>query len=252
MHARVNGYGCPPLFKPPMRRHIITNEQEEQFEAFMADKANVNISSYKIHNKTGLPLLYLNNHKEALWQKFHVQYPNGIGRTTFFNKLHNGPFVYREDLGGLCLTCNQYGFEMFHELSNHIIKEVENNEQKTYYIKKIEMVQRFLRREYCNHLKVSLTGHVEHDVCINHCLPYTFGQCNQKHTIECEKCSELFILFNQIKTELPHSFLTIDELQKQAEFYLSHQTRKIYLNHQFNANLLELDEYGAIIIVDYT
>ncbi|CAG8519542.1 4205_t:CDS:2, partial [Scutellospora calospora] len=103
MHARVNGYGCPPLFKPPMRRHIITNEQEAQFEVFIADKTN---------------------------QKFHIQYPNGIGRTTFFNKLRNSPFIYREDLGGLCLTCNQYGFEMFHELSNYIIKEVENNEKK--------------------------------------------------------------------------------------------------------------------------
>ena len=95
----------------------------------MADKANVNMSSYKIHAKTGLPLLYLNNHKAALWKKFHQQYPNRMGCTTFLSRLRNGPFVYRENLGGLCLTCNQYEFEMFHELSDHVIKKLENEKK---------------------------------------------------------------------------------------------------------------------------
>ena len=108
-----------------------------------------------------------------------------------------------------------------------------------------------MRRDYCNHLKVSTNGQVSHDVCINHCLPYAFGECNHQHTIECADCSKLFTLFNQLKTELPHSFSVIEELQKQAEYYLSHQTRKLYLNCQFNANLSELDEGGAVIVVDY-
>ena len=106
MHARVNECRGLPMHKPPIKRHVITNEKENQFETFMADKANVNMSSYKIHAKTGLPLLYLNNHKAALWKKFHQQYPNRMERTTFLSRLRNGPFVYREDLGGLCLTCN--------------------------------------------------------------------------------------------------------------------------------------------------
>jgi hypothetical protein len=33
--------------------------------------------------------------------------------------------------------------------------------------------------------------------------------------------------------------------------YLAHQTRKAYLNAQFNAILRKLDDYGTIIIVDY-
>jgi len=32
---------------------------------------------------------------------------------------------------------------------------------------------------------------------------------------------------------------------------LSYQTCKVFLNAQVNANLLDLDEKGAIIIVDY-
>ena len=78
MHARVNGYRDLPMYKLPMKWHVITNKKENQFKTFMADKANVNMSSYKIHTKIGLPLLYLNDHKEALWQKFQLQYPNGM------------------------------------------------------------------------------------------------------------------------------------------------------------------------------
>src|SRR5436190_22207581 len=43
----------------------------------------------------------------------------------------------------------------------------------------------------------------------------------------------------------------IIEYQEQLTCYLAHQTRKAYLNAQFNAILRELDDYGAIIIVDY-
>ena len=32
---------------------------------------------------------------------------------------------------------------------------------------------------------------------------------------------------------------------------MAHQTRKVYLNAQFNAHLGELDEKGAVIVVDY-
>ena len=43
----------------------------------------------------------------------------------------------------------------------------------------------------------------------------------------------------------------IRELKDQIFYYLSHKARKVYLNAQVNANLLDLDEKGAVIIVDY-
>jgi len=49
-----------------MRRKIIPQEYEDQFEWFMSNKENVNLSSYKIDIKTGLPLKYLSDQKEAL------------------------------------------------------------------------------------------------------------------------------------------------------------------------------------------
>ncbi|GBC00587.1 hypothetical protein RclHR1_03900004 [Rhizophagus clarus] len=45
-----------------------------------------------------------------------------------------------------------------------------------------------------------------------------------------------------------------DDLQDMKEhllYYLAHQTRKVYLNSQFNANLLALDDKTALILVDY-
>ncbi|RHZ80645.1 hypothetical protein Glove_134g145 [Diversispora epigaea] len=43
----------------------------------------------------------------------------------------------------------------------------------------------------------------------------------------------------------------IVENREKLQYYWAHQVHKTYLNAQFNANLLLLDEKGAIIIVDY-
>ena len=38
---------------------------------------------YKVDAKTGLPILYLQDTKTALWDCFSEAYPNGMHRTTF-------------------------------------------------------------------------------------------------------------------------------------------------------------------------
>lgn len=43
----------------------------------------------------------------------------------------------------------------------------------------------------------------------------------------------------------------IQEYQDRIFYYLAHQTRKTYLNAQFNAALLDLNEDGALLVVDY-
>jgi hypothetical protein len=58
-------------------------------------------------------VLYLQDHKQALWEKFHEQYPNGMHRTTFMMRLDGKRFVYKEDLGGLCSECNECGYQVF-------------------------------------------------------------------------------------------------------------------------------------------
>jgi len=45
------------------------------------------MSSYRVDLKTNLPLLYLKDDKEALWQKFKATYPDGIKRTSFMARL---------------------------------------------------------------------------------------------------------------------------------------------------------------------
>jgi hypothetical protein len=109
-----------------------------------------------------------------------------------------------------------------------------------------------LKREYELHLTVNSDGTTTHNPCINHCLFFAFGTCNEQHTHTCSDCDALFQFFVDIEKNTPDNIHEeISESRDQIFYYLSHQTRKVFLNSQFNANLLDLDEKGAIIIVDY-
>ena len=100
--------------------------KEKQFELFFTDKANVNMSSYKVDAKTQLPVLYLKDQKNALWEKFSAIYPDGMKRTSFMARLQNSHFKYREDLGGLCLTCNDYGYQPLENLIELVTMNISN------------------------------------------------------------------------------------------------------------------------------
>jgi len=81
---------------------------------------------------------------------------------------------------------------------------------------------------------------------------YAFGECNASHTYTCDECQEIFQFFQDLKANLDPSYHEkIQELQDRILYYLTHQTRKTYLNAQFNAALLDLNEDGAILVVDY-
>jgi hypothetical protein len=125
----LNGPGCPPIEKPQIHRNRFSEEAKKQFENFFSDKSIVNMSSYKVDSKTGLPVLYLKDTKDALWDKYSITYPNGIKRSSFMTQLKSQRFQYREDLGGLCSTCCHYGYNVFEDLihlvsSNNLDKEL--------------------------------------------------------------------------------------------------------------------------------
>jgi hypothetical protein len=84
------------------------------------------MSSYKV-DKNGLPILYLQDGKNALWEKFSETYPNGMKRTAFMARLQDGPYRYRADLGGLCSACAEYGYAVFETLSNLVKTHVTDN-----------------------------------------------------------------------------------------------------------------------------
>jgi hypothetical protein len=91
------------------------------------------MSSYKVDSKTNLPVLYLKDTKEALWEKFKSTNPDGIKRTTFMARLADGPYVYRKDLGGLCSICNEYFYEIFSTLNSIIQLNITDHEEKVIY-----------------------------------------------------------------------------------------------------------------------
>lgn len=45
--------------------------------------------------------------------------------------------------------------------------------------------------------------------------------------------------------------MTLEESKEKLVYFLAHQARKTYLNAQFKAQVLKLDEKGALILADY-
>ena len=68
-------------------------------------------------DKNGLPILYMRDQKIKLWKKFEETFPNGMKKTSFMGRLANCSNIkYRDDMGGLYLTCNEYGYTLFKSL----------------------------------------------------------------------------------------------------------------------------------------
>ena len=84
------------------------------------------MSLYKVDPQTKLPVLYLKDNKTALWEKFSETYPDGFKQTTFMTELARGRFQYREDLGGLCSICCQYGYDVFEDLVELISAQIKD------------------------------------------------------------------------------------------------------------------------------
>ena len=91
--------------------------KEKQFLMFFQDRSIVTQSSYQV-DKNGLPILYMRDQKIKLWKKFEETFPNGMKKTSFMGRLANcNNIKYQDDLGGLCLTCNEYGYIPFESLT---------------------------------------------------------------------------------------------------------------------------------------
>jgi hypothetical protein len=114
--------------------------KEKQFEAFFADKANVSMSSYKVDPKTNMPILYLTDQKSELWKKFSEQYPDGMKKTSFMTRLTNGPFKYRDDLGGLCSICNTYGYQVFEDMITLVKSDLVDKKVQVNFFKKYSII----------------------------------------------------------------------------------------------------------------
>ena len=115
-----------------------------------------------------------------------------------------------------------------------------------------EKLKRFLKRDYKQHFHITSHGTTFHDTCINHCLLYAFGQYNESHTRTCNDCQTLFQFFDILIANTNISdHEELEDLYDHLLYYLAYQTRKVYLNAQFNANLLSLNEKIALILVNY-
>jgi hypothetical protein len=123
---------------------------------------------------------------------------------------------------------------------------------KSNFINRIEHLRRHMKINYENEIKIENDGQPHHDPCISHCLAYAFGICTDLHETICSNCNEFWILFKDLYDILGETSKNIlEDAQDKLIYYLSHQTRKVYLNFQFTFNLRELDYDGAVLLVDY-
>ncbi|RIB11451.1 hypothetical protein C2G38_2203372 [Gigaspora rosea] len=207
------------------------------------------MSSYKTDNSIGLPILYLQDHKKALWNKFHKKYPNGMQRTTFMTQLEGSRFVYKETLGSLCTTCNELGYKVFENIESLINTQIKNNMLKVR--NDARDGSKFVRKGFATNLKVSPIEVALHSPCISHCLQQAFDNCNLDHPEICKDCDKLFTLFSNLKENVDSEFHeSLIEYQNQLIYLMAHHARKTYLNAQLDVELAQLDMNGALLIVD--
>ncbi|RIB13328.1 hypothetical protein C2G38_2198148 [Gigaspora rosea] len=101
-------------------------------------------------------------------------------------------------------------------------ENVNMNSYKDDLINIVELLHYHLNQNYKKELVVSRNRTIGHVDCINYCL--------------------------MLDTSYNIKF---KEYQEQLICYLAHQTHKAYLSYQFNTTLNDLDDNGAIIVVDY-
>ncbi|UZO14704.1 uncharacterized protein OCT59_006153 [Rhizophagus irregularis] len=251
-HARFIGYGAPPLFKPIVQRVKLSEESLVQFEVFFSNKENVNMSSYKTDSETGLPVLYLQDTKALLWKKFSESFLNGMRRTSFMTRLQGNRYQYKEDLGGLCSTCNECGYEVFVEIEDLIDNYVSDIQLRKELKIQAQVLRRYLRRDFAKELNIDSSGCAKHSKCISHCLPHAFGECYLDHPDTCDNCESLLSFFDTLQNSLEQEQQEkLPAYQNRLIIFMAHHARKSYLNAQFNAQFSQLDSDGALIIVDY-
>ena len=95
----------------------------------------------------------------------------------------------------------------------------------------LDKLKRQLRRGFEKELVVKPDGQVIHNSCISHCLPFAFGECNNKHETQCLKCNQFFEFFDFMTKNISENYqFQLTEAKEHLLYYLSHQARKVFLN----------------------
>ncbi|RIA94795.1 hypothetical protein C1645_817495 [Glomus cerebriforme] len=166
--------------------------------------------SISIADKLSIMIFGLENQFEVFFsdkanKRFSEIYPNGMKRIAFMTWIENGPYRYHEDLKGLYSICAEYGYE------NELLQNV-------------ELIKHHMKKEYVCEISVKSNGHINHNECINHYLPYAFDEYNETHSIRCSQCSKLYSFFDKLDLILPaEKKQLLNDKKEKLLHYLTHQ-----------------------------
>ena len=119
-------------------------------------------------------------------------------------------------------------------------------------LRELQTLRQYIRKEYTKQLHIITDGHAFHNDCISHYLHHAFNGCDLDHPTICTICENLLEYFEKLKNILELEFTDIlDGYKKKIIAWMAHHARKTYLNAQVQVCLNELDEDGAVFIVDY-
>ncbi|CAB4483409.1 unnamed protein product [Rhizophagus irregularis] len=187
-HARFIGYGVPPLFKPIVQRVKLSEESLVQFEVFFSNKEI----------------------------------------TSFMTRLQGNRYQYKEDLGGLCSTCNECGYEVFVEIEDLIDNYVSDIQLRKELKIQAQVLRRYLRRDFAKELNIDSSGCAKHSKCISHCLPHAFGECYLDHPDTCDNCESLLSFFDTLQNSLEQ-----EQQEKPLEGMISHAIKRwVKIGHE--------------------
>ena len=119
-------------------------------------------------------------------------------------------------------------------------------------VERLQSLRRYLKKDFSSKLSIDSTGKACHSPCICHCLSHALNDCNFSHQDICSDCKDFFLFFELLRKNLSSEHYDILEShEKHLVYFLAHHIRKTYLNFQLKTNLQEIDQDGALIIVDF-
>ena len=87
----------------------------------------------------------------------------------------------------------------------------------------MQILQRYLKKDFSTKLSIDSTGKACHSPYICHCISHAFGNCNLSHLDICSDCKDFFLFFELLRKNLTlEHFDILENYEKRLIYFLTH------------------------------